>query len=64
MGKEKNILCPKCRRKVGKHDGKSMIIKTIKCKYCEAFVVYNPITDKTTKGKEIERWASSGKRFY
>lgn len=64
MGKEKNILCPRCGRKVASHDGKSTIIKTIKCKNCEAFVVYNPITDKTTKGKEIERWASSGKRFY
>ena len=64
MARAKNILCPRCGRKVASHDGKSTIIKTIKCKNCEAYVVYNPITDKTTKGKEIERWASSGKRFY
>lgn len=64
MASAKNILCPRCGRKVASHDGKSTIISTIKCKYCEAYVVYNPITDKTTKGKEIERWASSGKRFY
>lgn len=64
MASAKSILCPKCGRKVGTHDGKSTMIKTILCKKDNLLVVYDPIRDKSTISKKAERTTSSGKRFY
>ena len=64
MAEAKTILCPLCRRKVGTHDGKSTIIKTVLCKKDNLLVVYDPLKDKATISKKAERTTSSGKRFY
>ena len=64
MADAKPILCPRCRRKIGTHDGKSTMIKTIMCKKDKLFIVYDPINDKTKIGEKIVRNFSSGKRFY
>lgn len=64
MADAKSILCPRCKRKVGTHDGKSTMIKTILCKKDKLLVVYDPLKDKATISKKAERATSSGKRFY
>jgi hypothetical protein len=64
MAEAKTILCPLCRRKVGTHDGKSTMIKTILCKKDKLLVVYDPLKDKATISRKVERASSSGKRFY
>lgn len=64
MADAKSILCPLCRRKVGTHDGKSTMIKTILCKKDNLLVVYDPLKDKATISRKVERASSSGKRFY
>lgn len=64
MAEAKTILCPLCRRKVGTHDGKSTMIKTILCKKDKLLVVYDPLKDKATISHKVERKMSSGKRFY
>jgi hypothetical protein len=64
MAEAKTILCPLCRRKVGTHDGKSTIIKTVLCKKDNLLVVYDPIKNRATISHRVERSSSSGKRFY
>lgn len=64
MANAKSILCPRCGRKVGTHDGKSTMIKTILCKKDKLLVVYDPLKDRATISHRIERASSSGKRFY
>lgn len=64
MAETKNILCPKCGRKVGTHDGESTMIKTVLCKKDKLLVVYDPIKDKAVIGNKPIRSSSSGKRFY
>lgn len=64
MAEQKPILCPRCHRKVGTHDGKSTMIKTILCKNDKLLVVYDPLKDKATISRKVERASSSGKRFY
>ena len=64
MANAKSILCPRCKRKVGTHDGKSTMIKTILCKKDKLLVVYDPLKDKATISHKVEREFSSGKRFY
>lgn len=64
MAEAKSILCPLCRRKVGTHDGESTIIKTVLCKKDNLLVVYDPLNDKATISRKVERQFSSGKRFY
>lgn len=64
MADAKNILCPRCGRKVASHDGKSTMIKTVLCKKDNLYVSYNPITDKATISHKVERATSGGKRFY
>ena len=64
MANAKSILCPRCGRKVGTHDDKSTMIKTILCKKDKLLVVYDPLKDKATISHRIERASSSGKRFY
>lgn len=64
MANAKNILCPRCGRKVGTHDGKSTIIKTVLCKKDKLLVIYDPIKDKATISHKVERSSIGGKRFY
>lgn len=64
MADAKSILCPRCGRKVGTHDGKSTMTKTILCKKDKLLVVYDPLKDKAIISHKVERVASSGKRFY
>ena len=64
MANAKSILCPRCGRKVGTHDGKSTMIKTVLCKKDKLLVVYDPLKDKATISHKVERQFSSGKRFY
>ena len=64
MADAKSILCPRCGRKVGTHDGKSTMEKTILCKKDKLLVVYDPLKDKAIISHKVEREMSSGKRFY
>lgn len=64
MANAKNILCPRCGRKVGTHDGKSTIIKTVLCKKDKLLVIYDPIKDKATISHKVEHSSIGGKRFY
>lgn len=59
----KNILCPKCGRKVMRHDEKGTIEMFAKCRKCNLIVCYSPLTKKIkfVKSQMID---SSGKRFY
>lgn len=61
---QKTILCPKCGRKVGTHDGKSTMVKSVMCSKCNKLVTYNPQTNKTILVDKPLRVTSSGKRFY
>jgi hypothetical protein len=57
------IYCPKCKRKVGTHDGRSTIPKVIDCRKCRKRVIYTP--ENGTVLKDIpKRNTSSGVTFH
>lgn len=57
------ICCPKCKSKLGTHDGRSTIPKVIDCRKCDKRVVYTP--EKGTVLKDIpKRNTSSGVTFH
>lgn len=62
--KTKAIICPQCNIKVGTHDGRSTIPKSVKCNVCNKLVVYNPETGKTEIKPIPPRTQGSGMRFY
>lgn len=35
------IVCPQCKRIVGKYDGRSTINPTVKCKFCNKLIFYD-----------------------
>ena len=60
---ETAIYCPKCKRKIGTHDGRSTIPKVIDCRKCNKRVVYTP--ESGTVLKDIpKRNTSSGVTFH
>lgn len=57
------ICCPKCKSKLGTHDGRSTIPKVIDCKKCDKRVVYH-VDSGEIEIKDIPpRNTASGKRF-
>lgn len=58
------IYCPECGRKVGTHDGKSKINKSIRCEKCDKLVLFNVDTGETSIKPIPRRTQASGKRFY
>ena len=42
----------------------SQQLKTVLCKKDNLLVVYDPLKDKATISRKVERASSSGKRFY
>lgn len=59
----RKIYCPKCRRKVGSHDGKSTVVKQIDCRKCWKTVVFDPTTGDTKIKERPARTSSSGVTF-
>ena len=59
-----NIYCPKCKRKIGQHDGKGKIHIEIKCNNCNKLIIYIPETKERLVRPLPERATSSGLRFY
>lgn len=59
----RNIYCPKCRRKVGNHDGKSTVVKQIDCRKCWKTVVFDPTTGDAKIKERPARTSSSGVTF-
>ena len=58
------IYCPKCKRKLGTHDGRSTIPKIIDCRKCNKRVVYH-VDSGETEIKDIPRRnCSSGVTFH
>lgn len=58
------IYCPKCKRKLGTHDGRSTIPKIIDCEKCQKRVVYH-VDSGETEIKDIpQRNCSSGVTFH
>ena len=58
------IYCPKCKRKLGTHDGRSTIPKIIDCRKCNKRVVYH-VESGETEIKDIpQRNCSSGVTFH
>ena len=57
------IYCPRCGWKSGTYDGKSTMIKIMKCNGCGLKVTYNPKTKETKAKKFSPRKTSSGMMF-
>lgn len=58
------ILCPKCGRKVGTHDGRGTLYISTGCNKCKKLVVYKPETKETILRPLPEKTSSAGGRFY
>ena len=64
MSEARKIYCPKCKRRVMYHDGKSEINKVVRCKNCRKYVLFNTITGEVKNVPAPERACASGKRYY
>lgn len=63
MEEPKIIYCPKCGRRVAKHDGKSTINVISRCDNCKKRVVYHIDTGETEIKPMPQRNCSSGVTF-
>lgn len=59
----KDIVCPKCHKKVLTYDGRATIELRANCKKCKLCIIYDPVNDSVRTGKIPERNSSSGKMF-
>lgn len=64
MAEPKTIYCPKCNRKVGTYDGRSIINHYCSCKNCNKLVVYYVETGEVKLKEMPKRHCSSGMIFY
>ena len=61
---QRNIYCPKCKRRLGTYDGKAETNKIIHCRDCNIRTVYDVKSRTTYISKIPPRATSSGKTFY
>lgn len=60
---EKEIFCPLCKTKIGKHDGRSKTDYVCRCNKCRVRVIYRVNTEKIETKPLPQRNCSSGITF-
>ena len=64
MGKAETIYCPICGRTIYHWDGKSTMIKHLRCKKCQMMIEIDPVIKKHKIKKLPERACGSGMTFW
>lgn len=63
MSKKKDILCPRCKRRVAAYDGKSTIDVVARCVKCRKRIIYRVDTGNIEMKPLPQRKCSSGCTF-